>query len=141
MEKEPVIAREVAEQEYQRMVECFGVEVDSESKETIIKAVMRGLIVLDEEKEELSYKLQRPVCAGETLSVITMHELTAAELEYVNRGFTVSGSSTKYSVDVSAAYTKIIRTIVKMSGCNLASAQRIKKRDLVILQALSDFFA
>lgn len=141
MEEEHVMAPEVAEQEYQRMVRCFGVDVDPDSKAAIIDAIERGLITFDDEAEEVSYKLQRPVSAGETLTVVKMHELTAAELEYVNKGFVVEGSGSSIRADASAVYTKTIRTIVKMSGCALAAANKIKKRDFVILQALANFFA
>lgn len=143
MAEKIVISREVAEDDFKKIIEVFDVNVDNDTKETVLDAMMRGLITLDEEAETLTYTLVKPVTAGDqTLKSVTMHELTAAEIETVNKGFTsVQKANGDLTIDVSTAYTRTIKLIVKMSDCPLVLADRIKKRDFVVLQALSNFFA
>lgn len=137
------ISEEVAESDYRRIVELFDVDISAEEKAVIIDAIMRGLVTLDEDEETLTYTLVKPVIAGDQrLTSVTMRELTASELETINKGFTgVQKANGDTTIDVSAAFTRTIKLIVKMSGCALVLANRIKKRDFVVLQALSSFFA
>lgn len=137
------ISEEVAESDYRRIVELFDVDISAEEKAVVIDAIMRGLVTLDEDEETLTYTLVKPVIAGDqSLTSVIMRELTASELETINKGFTgVQKANGDTTIDVSAAFTRTIKLIVKMSNCALVLANRIKKRDFVVLQALSSFFA
>jgi len=77
-----VIAREVAEAEVERWCGRFDVTLDPASRETIVRAYCSGRLALDENKDEFSYRLRKPVVLenGQTVEILSVHEPTTGQV-------------------------------------------------------------
>jgi hypothetical protein len=147
-EKDPVVIRAAAEAEYARILGCFDVEKKTDTDaETIIRAIMAGRIILDEGKEELTYKLARPIELMNNSGIIeqiVFHEPTNTELEYINRGtkvqMNVEGEKMA-NMDMGDTFMKTTRFLTKVCNLPLGVAGRLKARDASVVKAICDFFA
>lgn len=142
--KEPVISREVAEQELERAIDIFDGDIKSDDdRNNIIAAVMAGRVNIDEAKGTLEYTFAVPLeqKSGDSVKSVTLREPDSADLEYINKGqrVTVSADGTA-TMDLSDLYVKTTRMLTRMSGLPVALCDRIKRRDMAVLNSLCNFF-
>jgi predicted DNA-binding antitoxin AbrB/MazE fold protein len=144
-EKIPKVARDQAELEVDLMLEALGVDApEAASRETLILAAMDGRITFDAVSEQGVYKLARPVALanGQKLSEVNFHEPDGEELQYVYAGQRVevnAKTETAY-VDVGQNAKMTTRFLTKISNIPLGVAQRMKARDLGVMEAIAGFF-
>jgi hypothetical protein len=144
-EKEPKVVREVAELDVDAMLEALGVAAPSaDSREMLIVAYMDGRITFDAASEEGTYKLARPIRLenGEMVPSIKFREPNGAELQYINIGqrVEVNAESKTGFMDLGLAAKGTIRYLTKVSGLALGVAERMKARDLAVVEAIAGFF-
>ena len=142
---EPKVVRDVAELDVDLMLESLGVsDPKADSREALILAYMDGRISFDSASEEGVYKLARPIRLenGETVPSIKFHEPNGAELQYINIGqrVEVNAESKTGSIDLGLSAKATIRFLTKVSGLALGVAEKMKARDLAIVEVIAGFF-
>jgi hypothetical protein len=143
--EEPKVAREQAELEVDLMLEALGIGApEAAARETLIVAATDGRIIFDPVSEQGVYKLARPVALENktTLSQVSFHEPDGEELQYVYSGqrMEVNAKSETAFVDVGQNSRMTIRFLTKISNVPLGVAQRMKTRDLAVMEAIASFF-
>lgn len=133
--KEPVIAREVAEAEFDRFVEVMDIEANTtgmdeedkkgflEQKDRIVKAVMSGALIVNDAGEPV-YTPARTKDADS----LTFHEPTGASLMAMDRK--------KKTEDVGKMYA----TMGDMTKTHANTFSKMKMPDLKICMAITTLF-
>jgi len=143
--KTPKVARDAAELEVDLMLEALGVDApEAAARETLIVACMDGRITFDSVSEQGIYRLARPVALanGEKLTQVSFHEPNGEELQYVYAGqrMEVNAKSETAFVDLGQNANMTIRFLTKISKMPLGVAERMKARDLTVIEAIAGFF-
>ena len=123
------IAREVAEVEVANWEDRFDTVLSPESSEKLIRVVMRGRIVFDEQTESFTLKLRTPIQLdnGETVSELTLREPKARQARDAGKPGTG---------DVEA----VLRMLSAVSGQGLGVIERLGMKDLTVCGELFNFF-
>lgn len=139
---EKIMADEVALSIFAEICDTFDSDVtDESSRKLFIEAIAQGRLELNQSSCEIKYKLLKPVEMGSSvLNELTFHEPTAADAEYINKDFKFTQKDGEIIIDMSAMYGKTIRMVTKLSGCMLAQANKITRRDMPYLMAITSFF-
>jgi hypothetical protein len=139
-----VLGADVAQKQLRELEEEFSEAVENKShRDAIIDAIRLGLIDFDPEQATITYRLKRPIELqnGETLESITLKEAPIEQLKQIDRGQMIKVDSTQQmEVDASVAWEKLIKTVSIVGGIPRGVVERIKRRDAIVLQALSAFF-
>lgn len=132
-EKEPVVAQEVAEAEYERMLEKMDLHFDGMNDEEeeslgqhrrrIIRAIMEGRLVVDEKGQPTF----TPVSGGDA---ITFREYTGRSL------MSIDGKPRKKSWDA----TNMMDLMADMTKTPRAIYAAMPQRDLKVCMAVSILF-
>lgn len=133
--KEPVVAREVAEAEFDRFVEAMDIEASTadmdaedkkgfnEQKDRIVKAVMSGALIINDNGEPV-YTPARTKDAD----ALTFHEPTGASLMAMDRK--------KKTEDVGKLYA----TMGDMTKTHANTFSKMKMPDLKVCMAVTTLF-
>jgi hypothetical protein len=141
---EPVIAREVAEQLVAEMLDALRTDVASDNdREALVEATMDGLFTFDLDSEEGEYIFARPVRLenGNVFDRIKFHELTAGELEHIEKGQRIEVTDGRGFMDLGDMAIKTARFVHKMTGLPIGVCDRIKKRDVAVIRAMISFLS
>lgn len=139
---EYVISEDVAQSQLDAMEEEFG-PLDPANAEAVFRAIRAGLLEFDESEGSITYMLQKPpeTQSSLDLSSVTFREPGAKEMEKINKGLTVkTDRNGNAEFDASAGVAQAIRLMVHVGGWPLAAAEKVKRRDMQVLQALIGFF-
>lgn len=123
------IARDVAEKEIDRMAELFEIDLEEDSRETLVKSYMAGRISFDDAKEEVTLIFRKPIEQenGEQLNEIKLHEPTVSQM--------------RDAAKVKDEFEQTLRLISYISGISLGVLNRMKQKDLIVAGLLLSFFA
>ncbi len=142
---EPVVAQEVAEKEYEAMVEALDGADGPNVRAAMMGAIMAGRLSLDGGK--LVYLLAVPIeheKGGGKTDTVTIAEPTAEDMEYINRGMKVQASADgkEVYIDMGEVYVKTRRLLMSGAGGKmpLGLVNRIKRRDMAVLGEVCNFF-
>jgi len=138
------VSEDVAQAQLDAMEAEFG-GIDSSAAETVFDAIRRGLVEFDEQSGAVTYHLQRPPQIDATsfdTSRVELREPGAAEMEKIGKGLTVTATQDgTMQMDSSFMVKQTLRIITYVGGWPEGIAAKIKRRDLQVLQGLSNFFA
>ena len=137
------MSEDVAQAQLDAMEEEFGA-IDHGSADTIFEAIKRGNIDFDETTGEVTYTLQRPPEVDNPavdVSRVVLREPGASEMEKVSKGLTVTANKDgTMQLDSSFATRQAVRLVTYVGGWPAGLADRIKRRDIQVIQALASFF-
>jgi hypothetical protein len=136
------VSEDVAEQTVAEMEEEFGA-LDGESRALVLDATQRGLITWDDAEGSLTYTLQKPIEQAEDQPVtsLTFTEPNVEQIEKINKGIQVKTNSQGETVMTAAMQTQQVKRIVSvLSGIPEGLANRMKRRDYAVVEALTGFF-
>lgn len=133
--KKDVLSREVAEKEFQDIVDFWDLipakdSADSElSNEKIIRAIMQGRLTLNKEEKTFKYTLTAPIfCENDkTISHITLKEVGAASLPD--------------DLDKLSSIRAAIKVLSHAAELPVGVLERLNNRDINILALLLSFFS
>jgi hypothetical protein len=129
-----VIEREPAEAELQKIVDFFEVDPEGsaweDSRKRLLGAIMKGRIILDDDKSALVLTLSSPITLDNSGSVaeMTFKEPTAADLKVLD----------KYKEG--EAMAKTVHLASRMSGHPIGVVDRMGARDLQVMAAITSLF-
>jgi hypothetical protein len=137
------ISEDVAQAQLDEMEAEFG-PLDPGNADVVFDAIRRGLIDFDESSGEVTYTLQRPPQVDSTavdVSKVTLREPGAAEMEKVSKGLNVTANKDgTMQIDSGFAVKQAVRLVTYVGGWPAGLADRIKRRDIQVIQALAGFF-
>jgi hypothetical protein len=137
------ISEDVAQAQLDEMEAEFG-PLDPGNADVVFDAIRRGLIDFDESSGEVTYTLQRPPEVDSNavdVSKVVLREPGASEMEKVSRGLTVTAKKDgTIDFDPGMAVRQALRLVIYIGGWPAGIADRIKRRDIIVLQALAGFF-
>jgi hypothetical protein len=137
------IAEDVAQAQLDAMEAEFG-GVDPASADVVFEAIRRGLVDFDEATGEVTYHLQRPLDIDNPAvdgTKVTLHEPGAGEMEKISRGLSVTAKKDgTMEIDAGHSTRQTLRMVTYLAGWPSGLPERIKRRDMQVLQALSSFF-
>ena len=138
------ISEDVAQSQLDAMEEEFG-DIDPANADVVFDAIRKGLIDFDESSGEVTYTLKRPPEVDSTavdVSKVVLHEPGASEMEKVNKGLSITAKQDgTMQLDPGFMVRQATRLVTYIGGWPAGLADRIKRRDIQVLQALSGFFA
>ena len=137
------VSEDVAQATLDALEAEFGT-VDAASAEEVYEALRRGLIDFDETTGTLTYHLQRPPESGSSSldpTKIVLQEPDAEAMEKLGKAgsFEASKDGT-ITADGSIVIKQTEAMVVYVGGWPMALAKRIKRRDLKVLGAITNFF-
>lgn len=137
------IAEDVAQMQLDLMEEEFGA-IDPASAEVVFTAIRRGLIDYDESTATVTYHLQRPPeTTNSTIdaSQIVLQEPDSEAMERMGKASSFEADKDgKVVADGSMIIKQTIALVSYVGGWPTALAKRIKRRDMLVLGALCNFF-
>lgn len=124
----PVMDKQTATNEIEGWIAWAEGVRSQEIIDTLLPAVMRGRVSLDENNDTFTVKLRSPVKleTGEEVASIAIREPTAAEMK-------TAGGRTEH-LDF------LTRLISALSGQPLGVVERIKMKDLNVIAGIVSFF-
>lgn len=128
------ICREEAENELERILTAYQVEPEGveweRSKETILKTIMRGNLLFDDNTLEITMTLLRPIKQdnGDLIKDMVMREPTAGDLSIMD----------KYKKN--EEMKKSIALASKLTGKPEGIIDRMVARDLMAISAIVSIF-
>lgn len=141
---EDVVAGEVAEQWLASMEREWGL-LAAGQRPIVLDAIRRGWVDYDAGEGTLVYRLQRPFTLdnGASFDTVVLREPTAADLRKIGRNMFVSrGNGDDMQVELAQATELTLRVITVLdTSWPLGIAERIYRRDMRVLGALTGFFA
>lgn len=122
------IAEEQARKEIAEWAEFFEAELTEDSIKSLLPAVKRGRILLDEDSQKFMVTLRSPIKLenGEMLEMLEMREPTGGELQEANK---------KHN-----EMELLMWLFAELSGQPIGLIKRIGQRDILTLSAVYDFF-
>jgi hypothetical protein len=131
---ENVIEREAAESELQHIVDYFEVDPDGQdwegSKARLLAAIMKGRIILDEDKPAVTMTLAAPIRLdnGQTVAELSYSEPTAGDMRSLDR------------FKDGEKMAKTIALASRMTGQPVGIIERMGARDLQTMGAIASLF-
>ncbi len=139
-----VVAGEVAEQWLASMEREWGL-LAAGQRPIVLAAIRKGWVDYDASEGTLLYRLQRPFTLdnGASFDTVVLREPTAADLRKIGRNMFVSrGGGDDMQVELAQATELTLRVITVLdTSWPLGIAERIYRRDMRVLGALTGFFA
>lgn len=137
------VSEDVAQSQLDEMEEEYG-PLDPANADVVYDAIRKGLVSFDNSTCEVTYFLQRPLdidAPAVDATRVTLHEPTAGDMGKIARGIkVVAGKDGSVEVDSSRMIEQAIRLVTVIAKWPLGIAERISRRDLKVVQALSGFF-
>lgn len=137
------VSEDVAQAQLDAMEAEFG-ELDPSNADVVYDAIRKGLVSFDDTSGDVTYILQRPLDIDNPavdVTRVTLHEPGAGEMEKINRGLTVTAKKDgTMEIDAGYATKQALRMVTYIGGWPAGLPERIKRRDMHVLQALSGFF-
>lgn len=124
-----VVCKEVAEKEFEDICEAWELDEDDakDIKKTIVKAICRGRLSYDNEKEVFEYELRKPIVQkdGETVTSFTMRDVEVGSIAR-HKGSDAEGG---------------LATISNSSKQPIGIVNRLSLKDSSVLGSITAFFA
>jgi|WetSurMetagenome_2_1015567.scaffolds.fasta_scaffold330013_1 hypothetical protein len=141
----PKVAKEVAAKEVAAMLATLEAEPESAGDiEVLVSAAMAGRLSFDRATEKGEYVFAKPVELenGATFDRLKFRELNAGEIESISKGTKLEVSANGMgTMDLGALAIRTARFVHKMTDFPIGVADRIKKRDLVVIKAILGFLS
>ncbi|MCG8480454.1 MAG: phage tail assembly protein [Spirochaetales bacterium] len=139
-----VVDGAVAEQWLSSMEREWGL-LAAGQRPIVLQAIRKGWVDYDAGEGTLLYRLQRPFTLdnGASFDTVVLREPTAADLRKIGRNMFVSrGRGDDTQVELAQATELTLRVITVLdTRWPLGIAERIYRRDMRVLGALTGFFA
>lgn len=137
------VSEDVAQAQLDAMEAEYG-QIDPANADVVFDAIRRGLVDFDESAGEVTYHLQRPLNIDNPAvdtSKVTLREPGAGEMEKISQGLKVTANKDgTMEVDAGYGIKQALRMVTYIGGWPSGLPERIKRRDVQVLQALSGFF-
>lgn len=135
------VSEDVAQAQLDAMEAEFG-PLDPANAEVVFESLRLGLVDFDGSEGTITYMLQKPPEGGvNDTTMIVFHEPNAGEMEKIAKGIKLTASKDgSVEIDSSRMIEQAIRLVTVVGKWPLGIAERITRRDLKVIQALSGFF-
>jgi len=137
------ISEDVAQAQLDAMEAEYGA-IDPVSADTVFEAIRKGLIDFDESTGEVTYTLQRPPEVDNSavdVSRVVLREPDSVEMEKVSKGLVLTAKKDgTMELDSGFAVKQAVRLVTYIGKWPAGLAERIKRRDIQVIQALASFF-
>ena len=138
------ISDDIVELTIQELENEFGSIPRNNVKEIIKDVIQSGNLVFEESKGEVIYELQKPIKKdnGEILNKLKFYEPTLAEMKEISRGSKLkANSSGVMEIDTDTQRKLAIKMVTVFNSIPDGILDRLKRRDVAVIEALSYFFA
>jgi hypothetical protein len=122
----------------------FGSIPSQNIKEILKDVIASGNLVYDENKSEVYYELQKPIKKenGEMFSKLKFYEPTLLEMKEISRGSKLQANSKGFmEIDTDTQRKLAMKMVMVFNGVPDGLLDKIKRRDIAVIEALSYFFA
>jgi hypothetical protein len=122
----------------------FGSIPSQNIKEILKDVIASGNLVYDETKSEVYYELQKPIKKenGELFSKLKFYEPTLSEMKEISRGSKLQANSKGFmEIDTDTQRKLAMKMVTVFNGIPDGLLDKIKRRDVAVIEALSYFFA
>jgi len=113
-------------------------------KEIIKEVIQSGNLSYDDSKGEVIYELQKPIKKdnGEILNKLKFYEPTLSEMKEISRGTKLQANSKGImEIETDTQRKLAMKMVMVFNGIPDGLLDRLKRRDVAVIEALSYFFA
>lgn len=138
------ISEDIVELTIQELENEFGSIPSNNIKEIIKEVIASGNLEYDDSKGEVVYVLQKPVKKdnGEFLSKLKFYEPTLAEMKEISRGSKLKANTGGVlEIDTDTQRKLAMKMVTVFNSIPDGILDRLKRRDVAVIEALSYFFA
>lgn len=138
------ISEDIVELTIQELENEFGSIPSNNVKEIIKDVIQSGNLVFEDSKGEVIYELQKPIKKdnGEILNKLKFYEPTLAEMKEISRGSKLkANSSGVMEIDTDTQRKLAMKMVTVFNSVPDGILDRLKRRDVAVIEALSYFFA
>jgi polyhydroxyalkanoate synthesis regulator phasin len=138
------ISDDIVELTIQELENEFGSIPSNNVKEIIKEVIASGNLVFEDSKGEVIYELQKPIKKdnGEILNKLKFYEPTLAEMKEISRGSKLKANTGGVlEIDTDTQRKLAMKMVTVFNSVPDGILDRLKRRDVAVIEALSYFFA
>jgi polyhydroxyalkanoate synthesis regulator phasin len=138
------ISEDIVELTIQELENEFGSIPSNNVKEIIKDVIQSGNLVFEDSKGEVIYELQKPIKKdnGEILNKLKFYEPTLAEMKEISRGSKLKANTGGVlEIDTDTQRKLAMKMVTVFNSVPDGILDRLKRRDVAVIEALSYFFA